>query len=328
MSNGLSYSANVNDVFIQVENYFKTYNDLYIDLRENYGMDITYMILSPTYRTFNDYEIFVSASTTPNLTIDLFGLYEGANNLNTFTRGLKAGLSWAITYYNISDILFGNKIKIRSDIKANAENLLKTKIISIVNDKIDSILSKSNIITFENNRNALIRALDRVNFLTKYEFDAKKDADKYYKASLSGFTNFYSNYSSCITYITDNTSKMYSDITSNIDFTSPAIDNLHMMNMFPHLLKDKVADIMSLYSDRKLYSDNLVKTMKRNLEKFVRTNKVNNINFSRVPKFNTSASLEYIVTSVDEIVDVDVINEVNKLYTISGYIGSTLNYYR
>jgi hypothetical protein len=71
----IDYTQIVNNIFDNTSEYFKQYETKYNVFLTKYGKDVTKLLMSPDYRSINDYDIYNTTSTTPGKTIKLFGHY-------------------------------------------------------------------------------------------------------------------------------------------------------------------------------------------------------------------------------------------------------------
>jgi hypothetical protein len=164
-------------------------------------------------------------------------------------------------------------------IKAN--ELLRPYITKLIEDKISSLSSNKQVDGFEERRNNLIIALDKVNFLVKYGYDAQLESqDKAMKATLSGYTSnlIYDEYKTCIDYIKDNTGKFYENIDNTIDYTNPTITSQILGSILSVLLSSggmySKETLMKVFdADKTIFDENTIEKLNKKITSFVESPK-------------------------------------------------------
>jgi len=325
----LNYTKYINDVFLNTEQYVKSYETLYNKLIPTYGLEIGKLLFHPTYRKINEYDVYTTTSNSPGKVITLFGLYKKDKDLSILKRGLLTALVEKIKTKNLSEML--NLDKELTPAKLTRSNEFITPfIINYVEKIINYLVDKNPFEELETNRNNLISSLDKLNYIVKFGKDSKITGEKITSATLSGFTYdiVYNEYSSCIDYIEKNTSKFYSDLTTSIDFINPIILDNQFEKMMKVLLYQAVNGIMKEYEkDTIVFPENLRIKIRKKIEEFVERPKENNFKFS---KFNPRKNTKEIKFTITESIDTNenIKEEIKKLNSDSVEVSNKLNYYK
>jgi len=274
----LSYAKLVIDVHNKIKNYFKVFTESYNILIPFYGKKLSNLILSNTYRTIKTYDIWTPSDSlsSPSESIDLLGLYPKGKELSIYIQVVKRQFITTLKNSNPSVIFGFDKFMDSSLItKTNDEYLYKflEKEVSTI---FDDMTNNSQIYAIENSRDELIKSIDNVNFIVKHGKDFMMMPDKSTntnvgtQVTLSGFTKnlLYDEYSYGIDYINNNTSKLYEDLDTTINFNNPTFTTSDVSEIMKSILKNKKNNLLNIFTDRSLYNDNVLKKMSNSLDKF------------------------------------------------------------
>jgi hypothetical protein len=331
--NNLEYSGVVSDVFTKTESFFNTYKDAYNIINKEFGPLIIKMLFSPDYREINKYDIFNTTSLTPGSTIDLFGLPKGGTPHSQLVARLKLKLSEYTKTQDICTIIGFDKVLTQPQI-IKANELLKPYLNKFIGEKIDKLSSNVQVNNVEDSRNKLIESLDKVNFLVKYGYDAKVEADKSTKAVLSGYTYnlIYNEYSSCIDYITENNTKLYDKIDNTIDFKTITLTPEIYGSILSTLLsfEDGGTKLMNIFAvDTTIFNSNTIEKLTKKLNKFIEAPKDVEFKFKKFKERKTENKITFPISLTEDITDNDVKTQLTSLNTSNAPIrDGKLNYYR
>ena len=327
----LNYTKLVDDLYKSTINYFDSYEKMYNNVVLNYGSSLSDFLINRTYRRINKFTVNTAILSSD---IELFGLYDININLDELVAETRNKF---IDYPNSNEIHkhFGLENSINPNDVEIVNEILYDYYIEVINDKFDNMLDDKYISEFEKLRNSIITNLDKLNYVTKNELDVKIQDGKAYTASLTSFDKlkFYGEYSDCITYFNDNTSKLYENLDSISVNYFPGLTNLTddsfkkiISNLF-YDKKDVIVSRLGFESDFML-SDETIKTIGKELNRFFEKPKSVNFKFSKKPKRKNNTNIVFPINLVSETnVDEDVKNLFASTYNINK-IGSKLNYYK
>lgn len=341
----LIYDDVVKDVFDKTKVYFDTYESAYNLLNKEFGPLIMKLIISSDYRKIKNFDIFTSTSLTPGSTVELIGKFPDGTPYSRFVSLFKKRLLDFVKTEDISSVFAFDKVLTAPKI-IKANELLRPYITKLIEDKIGS-LTEHPLINgkdgFDTKRNELIIALDKVNFLVKYGYDAQLDATtkKAMKATLSGYTSnlIYNEYKTCIDYIQDNTSKFYEKFDNTIDYTNPIITSNILGSLLSVILsssgpynKDTLMKVFD--ADKTIFDENIVDKLKKKITSFIEEPKTVEFKFKKMKERNNSNPISFNVIpavspATDEITDTAVIDQVTYLNSTKvPSMSGKLNYYR
>lgn len=322
----------IENMYKLTKDYFDKYESLYNVMVKEYGPSISSMILHPNYRNINTYEYTDGNNSTG--TISLFGEYQSNRKLSFYVDKLKEKMLRSLSTTNISQMLsLDDVLSVPKQNKAN--ELLKPYFTKIIEDKVNSINNKTQITEFLPIRNDLIKTLDNLNFVVKYEYDAKISGTTATKTVFSGFTRdlLYNEYDNCIDHITNNNSKMYEDLDTSINFNSPTITTNILSQLLSVLLKetDKTSFKEVFKVDESIFDENTLQKIVRKFDSFIGDPiKDKNFKFKKLKKRKSEKEVSFTYTSEVDITDSGIKDEIKKLKSENGVpvSGNKLNYYR
>jgi hypothetical protein len=331
-----SYTDLIENVYKDTKNYFNSYEGLYNSLTNLYGSKIVPLFLSQNYRTIKDYDVYTTSGTTPNETIEIFGLYPKGKESSLLVRGLRVGMETELENAKngiyLSTIVGFNKIlDARKTIKS--EDILYKQFSRIIKEKIDSISENQLISGFEKeNRDILLQSLDKLNFLVKYGKDGSIKGETGTEAILSGFTSatFYDEYKNCISNISKNTTKMYEDMDTSIDYTNPTINTLNFTDIMKYFCKDQVSKIMDDFKKETIIFDTkTIDKLTSKLNDFVDVTESNkNFKFKDVGNRKNNKEISFSISSQSTITDDLMKTELKQLNSSINKVTDKLNYYK
>ena len=330
----IKYSELLKSIEVSTRNYFTELESTYNFIYENYGNDITTMLLSNDYRPINKYDIYTLTSPTPGKTIELLGVHQKTKEIPTFTAGLKTGL---VSFINNSpqnylvNMLKFDKEMVGSKLNDANEKILKPFFIKeIVENKINEITDYDILFGLENARNELIINLDKINFVIKNGFDSKISENKVMTSSLLGFTSdfLYKEYESHIEYIDKNHQRIVQDLTTNITFLNPNIQPPDFDFIISQLLSGSVDSLIDRFTDTTLYPESLKKQLKKRVEKFINKPEKKNFKLSKFKSNKTGKTFSYKINTTIEETNTTVKDEVKKIFSDSNEVKDKLNLYR
>ena len=326
----LDYTPLVDNAFTQVQNYFNMISTTYNSIVQLYDVRLSSMMLSPTYRTIQDYTVQVTNTGTD--TIQLLGEYKKGYELEILTSDFKLKMLDKIATENISTIIGFNK-----DMSASAlvksEQILKPYISETVGKMIDSMSQFQSLKDTILIRNKIISLLDKLNFIIENGIDGKVDKGVSTGAFLSGYTYslLYPAYSNIVTYIKDNQSKFSDDLdSSTYIFSKNTILSTNDLSYFLSvLLKDEKSNIFTkVYGkDTTTFTPRMITDMMKRFDKFI-TPSPSEKNFklkTLTRKNNVQISFNFSDTTITGA----QVTQLQKVNTTSGNKTTTvLNYFR
>ncbi len=332
----LTYDNLVDDVFNKTKVYFESFEPSYNLLNKEFGPLIMKLILSPDYRKIKNLDIFTSTSLTPGTTVELIGKYPDGTPYSRFVSLLKKRLLDFVKTEDIASVFAFDKVLTAPKI-VKANELLRPYITKLIEDKIGSLDSNKQVKGFDERRNELIIALDKVNFLVKYGYDAQLESqDKAIKATLSGYTSnlIYDEYKSCIDYIKDNTSKFYEKLDNTIDYTNPVINSQILGSLLSVILsstgtynKDTLMQVFNV--DKTIFDENTVEKLNKKITSFIEELEDIKFKFKKMKERKNNNPISFKVTATEEITDSAVKDQVTNLNSKKvPIISGKLNYYR
>jgi len=331
--NSLNYDNVVNNIFTETNTYHLEFINNYNIIVQKYGKKISSMALSPTYRIINEYEITKGDNTTTN--VNIFGLYQKGYELEYLTNIFQNKLNTEIENADLCSI-FGFDKELPTGSIDRANKLLRPKVKEITTNLLSELSTKSAIKCLEEQRNKLITALDQGNFIVKYEKDIKINKDKNDKIKnleiqLSGFTRnmLYDQYSSCIDYITNNYSKLYSDLDNTIDFLNPTLTTQDISDILSVLLQNDKYNIISVFNvDKTLFNDKTIDKLTKRLDTFINIPKEKVFKLSNFKIRSNQNKLTYDIVSETESTDQGFMSDGEKIKSSVVLVKDKLNYYK
>jgi hypothetical protein len=332
----LIYDDVVKNVFDKTEVYFESFKTSYNLLNKEFGPLIMKLIFSPDYRKIKNYDIFTSTSLTPGTTIELIGKYPDSTPYSRFVSLFKKRLLDFVKTEDIASVFAFDKVLTNPKI-IKANELLRPYITELIEDKIGSLDSNKQVKGVDERRNELIIALDEVNFLVKYGYDAQLESqDKAIKATLSGYTSnlIYDEYKSCIEYINENSSKFYEKLDNTIDYTNPVITSQILGSLLSVLLSSTGAynknTLMEVFDvDKTIFDENTIEKLKNKITSFIDEPKDIEFKIKKMKERKNSNPISFNVIEPEEITDSAIIDQVTYLNSKKvPIISGKLNYYR
>ena len=329
---GGDFTALINDVFDKTKVYFENYETSYNTIITKYGNKLGSVFFSPNYRTINSYDVYNNiATSTP---IQLFGLYPKTFDLPIIVRGVKLSMVTKSQTENLCQI-FGFDKELTGPKIDKANELLKPYIKTFIEKKMDEISETNPLDDYESKRNDLIKALDKVNVLVKYGFyDYKIKDTEVSEATLSGYTydKLYNEYKSCIEYITNNTSKLFSGLDTSQDFSTSSITVDSFKEILGIFYKDDVdknnlmKDVFE--TDTAIFTERIRKKLKNRLDDFSIKPEKENFKFSKFRDRTNSKEVKFSISSVSGTTDAGKVDDIKKLFSTSLNVTSKLNFYK
>ena len=322
----MKYTSTIDMVYSSVGNYFNTYQTAYNEVLKNFGPKIGQMFLSPNFRTISGYTVNTNTSSTED--IKLLGEYKSSLDFNKLKIRLEGSLvNYVSNTADLSSIL-GFSDVLPSSLVSNSNDLLKPHIKKLILDKKQKISDFKEMKKVEDVRKEVIEALDKVNFITKYERDGKIEKGNYSGVTFSvGFTNedFYSNYSSVITYIKNNFQHFTEDFTTTLDYS--ALSPQDMNDMLSVLLKDEKKSILDLYNvDTVNFTDKIKTKLEKKFDDFITKPTEKKFKLDKFPIKKNDKEIEFEVITGDLTTEANT--DLKKIFNTKNKIGEKLNFYK
>lgn len=329
-ANTMDFTPLLKPVFDNTKNYFAKYETTYNKLVQRYGTDIGTLLFKDTYRTINQYDVYTTTSNTPGKTLSLVGLYPKNNELSILMRGLKSAMVATSETTDLSTMMGLDKVLTTPKLNKSNE-YLQPLIKTMIEEKLNELIDTNPFSELESVRDSLISSLDDVNFLVKFGKDAMVMGEDVTDAVLSGYTYdlLYNEYSSCVDYIEKNTTKMFQDLSSTINFNNPTISSNDFEKIMSVFLQEKVNEIVKVYeSDTTIFPENIVKKIRNKVEDFVEKPKDKNFKFSNFKERKNSKEIKFTITSNNLASDATFIEESKKVHSDNVQTTTKLNYYK
>ena len=327
-----SFTQLINDVFTATDEYFKCYTAAYNNIIKLYGNNLGSIFLSSNYRTIKDFDVYDSVGSSS--TIQLFGLYPKTNDISVLIRGLRSGMISNTETINLCQ-MFGFDTEMTGPKIDKANELLKPYLQDFINARLDAMTELNLMEDFETTRDNLIKSLDPVNVIVKYGFyDYKIDKTKVTEATLSGFTydKLYNEYKSCITYIKDNTSKMYDDLDTSVNYNSSTLSSTNFTKIISIMYQseqDRINLMTEVFeTDTTIFTERLRKRLKKKLDDFATEPDTKKFHFSKFRKRSNSKEIKFSVQSESETTDAGKVDDVKKLKSTIVSVTNKLNFYK
>lgn len=338
--NSLTYSKLVIDVHEKIKNYFQVYSQSYNIIVPYYGKKISNLILSNTYRIIKTYDVWTSSDSvsTPSESFDLVGLYPQGKELFVYVQIVKRQFINTLKTSSPSTIFGFDKFMDATLINKTDNDYLYKYLETELSVIFDDLTNNSQILSIEESRDELIKSIDKVNFIVKHgkdfliNSDTSTNTTKGTEVTLSGFTKnlLYDEYVYGVNYIKENTTKFYEDLDSSIDFNNPTFTTNDLSDILKSLLKDKKAQIISIFTDKKIYNDSVINKMKKSLDKYF-TNLIEpkKFTFKKYKEIVENKNLTFTIDTSNEVTSTDAIyvdgEKINKSPII---VKDKLNFYK
>jgi hypothetical protein len=334
INNGLtlSYSELLNESFSNVTTYFKSFQSAYNSSITKYGLTLTSMFLSPTYRLVNEYDVSAGG------TVNLLGEYKPGQEFEGLSTKFKDDI---ITLINSSTVnlttLFGFNSFMSTNELLSSESILKPYVTGAIIDIVDGFNSykSKGISPVESERNKLILTLDKLNYLVDYEQDGVIDKGIgktiVNNPPIVG-SDIYNKYSKVVNFITTNSPRFTEDlITVTYNFKTSTMTVNDMDGFLKTLLRFKMSGMVEIYKNKPtVFTQNTINLISSALELYI-SNPESEKKFDfKYPISNNDLEVIYDVTG-DPIVITDTlqIGTLIKVHTNSKTeITDKLNYYR
>ena len=326
----IDYTTLVADVYKNVEPYYNSYQNMYNNLSSVYGHKITNLIVNKTERTNNKYNVFSSTGNPSQML--LFGNFKETAPLSKLIEQLVnrfqvyLELQRSIDQYHILKLFKIDDI-VTDNLKDYYNDGLYNHFYDNFDDKVNEISTSKILKDFEEIRNKITNSLDKLNTVIKNNADFKIVKNKTYKLTFTGDTStMYSEYSSCIDYIKNNESKMYSKLDTAL---SQEIDDDTIKDVIYSLFNNDYSvaldNIESQFDMSNKENEKIATKVAKKLSNNFYSTKEINMKFGKAPSLKNTKTLSF--TYLDEILDEN--EDVKKLYSAQ-YKPSddTLNYYK
>ena len=326
----MDYTNLVNLIFSTIGNYTNTYQSTYNKLLTTYGIEITSTLLNPKYRTIKN--ITIQSTPTSTTTYSMLGLQNTDNDFSTIVRKIKMIMDYSLTNTNVTSFIF--EFFDISDTKSSiTENIIKSQIQNLVSILIDKILDIKSIKDLESSRNDVIKNIDEVNFLVKYEHDAQILGTTYTQLPLTSFSgsDFYSQYSNALTYLNNTntpfTSDLIYDLLSTNQYTTTQLKSI--LSVLLSGSKDELKQIIK----NDVFSANDIENMNAIIDAFVKTPNTKDFKLDKFPIRKNDKAITYQSGTPSEIdvTDTTQKDNLNSIFINKKSISNTstvLNFYK
>ena len=325
----IAYLNLIDSVYKNSEEYLTKFQLAYNDIVKKYGTKIGSVFLLPTYRTTTGLTINTVSGNTSTQTIELLGVYPVSTDLSYYARTLKTQMSSFIDSNDMTTLLKLNDAMLPEEVE-NSNISLRVTLKDILNETIDGFTENSALIELESSRNKLITTFDKVNFIVENQGDGMISGTTFNLATLSGLTSsdFYGTYSSVVTYIQNNHTKLTESLDTSVNFNSLTLTNNLVSDFLSVLLQGRITTITDMYAST--INETTAQKAYDILNDFIETPSEKKFKLSKPPALKNDKGINYTISSVDYITD-DTVK--TKLMNIKNngkvnLIGTTLNYYK
>jgi len=328
----VDYTSLINDVYKNVEPYFSSYEKMYNSLSELYGHKITNLMVNKSKRVNNKYDVFSTSGNTTSNQILLFGNFKEtepiSKSIDLLILRFQKYFEFNIVKQNYGILKLLNIDNIVTDnLKDFYNEGLYDHFYEYFDEKVIGISTSKVVKDYEEIRNKLIKSLDKLNTVIKYNSDFKIDKNKIYKLTITGNTSeMYNQYESCIDFIKNNENKMYKKLDTSLDdaITDNIISDI-IYSVFNNDYKNALDSIELQFDIEDEENSKIADKIRKKLDRNFYKTKSINMGFGKAPKLKNSNKISFGYT--DEILDSN--DDVIKLYS-SKYkpTDDKLNYYK
>ena len=329
----LVYTELVDNAYKTTEKYFDSYESLYHGVVKEFGPSISSFILHPNYREINQYDIFSTTSSTPGLNIELFGNYSSSRPVSFYVDTLKNKMTQTLSTTNICEMMnLDSVLPLPKQTKTN--EILQPYFKQLIETRISKITDRQDISDFIKVRDEVIDVFDNLNFLVKYGYDAQISGTTVFnKGELSGYTYdlLYNEYDNCVEHFTNNSTKLYEDLDTSVNFNNPSLTTNVLSEFLSVLLKEEdLESFKAGFTDTIIYDESTIKKIERKFNSFIGDPiKDKKFKFKKLKQRKNNKEISFIVTTT-EITDESIKGEIKKLKN-NGAVPPTnnkLNYYQ
>ena len=326
----IDYTTLVGDVYKNVEPYFSSYQNMYNNLSSIYGHKITNLIVNKTERTNNKYNVYSSTGTPTQIL--LFGNFKESAPLSKSMEQLTNRFQIYLELKRETDKYYLLKLlKIDDVITDNLKDYYNDGLYNHFHDnfddKVNDISTLKIVKDYEEIRNKMTNSLDKLNTVIKNNSDYKIVKNKTYKLTFTGDTStMYNEYKTCIDYIKNNESKMYSKLDTALSqaFNDDTLKDV-IYSLFNNDYKVALENIESQFDMGSKENEKVATKVENKLSNNFYETKETNMKFGKAPSIKNTKTLSFTYTG--EILDEN--EDIKKLYSAQ-YKPSddTLNYYK
>ena len=302
----LSYTKLIDDLYKNTENYFTAYLSTLKNLSTKYGKKLVGLYFLPNYKDAFTYDVEDGSSV---VTIPLLGQNKSPNNLSVLlTDFRKKMINDADTFSH--NFLLGIDTEFGQPILRTSEELLRKYVRDHIRSLTEEMGTSSELKDLETKRNTLISNLDKLNFITKVGHDGKVEdfktgnvkkytGAKFYPTTGFTATEFYTNYSDCVTYINTNHGKLTEGIDNSFVFNNSEIGQDLYKEFLGVILKDKKQEILNLYKkDSVTFTSRTVDIISTKLDKFLAKTTPLEPKLPAYPKRKNSNKIQFLISDL------------------------------
>jgi hypothetical protein len=330
----LIYTDLVKNVFTVTKSYFDTFKSSYKSIMETYDAKISALLLSPTYRTIDTYEVQTGVGPDP---IPLLGEYPKNSELPILVGQFKEKILANIDANNMT-IVFGFSTIMTPAIQVQSERVLKPNVTSAIGTIIDSLTQVPEVKNIEEARNNFIKSLDGLNFVLETGYDGKINKESYIGVQLTGYTSdmLYPFYKENIELIKKENHIFTDDLDLSYVFARNTTMTVNDLTYFLQvLLREKKGksyrnEILDLYKkDPKVFSEKLVKDIEKKLDKFLGKNPTVKDVKIKYPPLKNDKPIQFNITGGGDVFSDPQKDKLKSVFNTSRNITTNvLNYYR
>ena len=325
----LSYGELVSSLS-EVEGYFNKFKETYNNILTSFGPQIHSLVFSPDYRKINKFDVYTSPTNTREIT--MFGEFDMVNSFDSMVNNTKVKIVSAISGLDVSTMMKFDRF-LSSDKIERSNYILREKLTELVEDKLDELITDSELKDLAKQRNGIISTLDKLNYLTKYVSDGKIDDGNGTQADLSGFTysSLYEEYEHIVDYFDKNYDEFEKDLDTSLNFNSlGSIDITTLSEILSVLLYGKEDEIKNIYKeDTTLYPQKIQDKISKKVDRFFEETKEERIRLKKFKPKKNESELEFVVSDTVEITSPSPqLDELIKIHSSKVGLGTKLNYYK
>jgi hypothetical protein len=287
-------------------------------------------MIDVAYRPVNQYNV-----STPSglLSLNLFG-YINKADYNTMVQRTRNQIIAFITTSGqyISAILGYDYLISDTNLLYSVNEDVLNYLIPIIIEKFDEI-DGYDFSSIEGIRYKIIKSLDNLNYVFNYLSDVTISGGTAYSATFNSFNgqDFYNSYEDCLTYINNETTKMYENLNDTFTFSNNGISTLDSNNIeliLASLFNDKIEEIMKVIENAMNLDENdstIIEIKKEISSVLTKKNTAVNFKFAKSPMRKNEKTISYDISVISQV---ELTDTMKLLFSRQNSVNDTLNYYR
>ena len=332
----LSYDTLIDNVFKNTQDYLNGYQTAVKNNTKEYGEKIASILFSPTYRETKD---FVAQTNGSPITIEMLGVSKQSKVTSELLRIFRMKLMSKLDKITITN-LFNLTTELNNPLTGYTETYLKPIVAEELKNALTSLEDKGIKLTkeLEFSRNALIKTLDKLNFILETTHDGKiSDTNIVSGATFdysnpTGFTKdkIYKPYEECVDFLHKIGPKMLEKVDQSFVISqSSVISDDEFREFVGILLREKKQILLDTLSkkDSTNFNAAVIKIIDKKLTKFFITPKEVEPKVGKLPIRKNTNKVEFDIVNEDFVFPPDQKTNLIKIHSADTKLGTNLNYY-